>query len=457
MMRSKKFWANILPVGFVILLIGVYFLVRIPGYTTNLQGEDGDFANIFENQPPGPAYLQAGRVLGKALYIDPWHPAANYEILRGAGFLSERIIDFSRLNDFQRTVALHALFSVFQLVIWLLFILAIFAGGHRWAEANRWVALAGILVISITPMAIENSVAVQIDSTSGVLLVGLASFCLLWHATGALEGLPFYGLLFLTSLGVGLGKNEWSLLFIVAVFMVSIIRMAQKNYLARAGQPAGDEKWLLLVAVGGCIAGNGLSYAYDSTNYLAGWGLMLWMSGAVSVVGHLKLAAWLDLTLGRLPYIVVIFFLLVYTLIRILQDLRTVSLAQLLLFTFAGCLFGAFFFSAQVYGGVRYFAPALVASTAAALAVFLRGPNLAHKSWYAIYLLLFLAFDALGYPPFPPYREIPVTARPGCIQILATAQGYHRSDVDYIGDSIGPQQVQQIVDQYGEPLCKPLK
>ncbi len=441
---------------FLIVFTLLFFLVRRPVYSTNLVGEDGIFADIFVNQPAGPDYLQLGRVNGKEIYAGSWHPALNYEILRGAGFLAGQLIDFSTLTDFQTTWVLRSCFSLFQLLIWLLFIIAILVSGKNVAESNRWIVLAAIILASMAPIAVHNSIELQIDTTVGVLTIGLFCFSLMLNSFNILRGIPFAILLFLASVGVGFGKNEWSLVIGIAVSLVALLRFALNNYLVRTGLVLQrGNPWILVTAFTGCLLGNGISYLVDPQNYLMGWWLMGRMTGTASIVGSSGIRAWAELTLKRLPSISVILLFLIYALIRIIRNRRTIALTQILSFTVSGCLFGVFFFSAWHGGTVRYFAPAYVASAATAIVLFPRKQVCVHTSWYALLCICWLGYSYSWYPDLPSYRPVKIIPQGDCIQILGVAQGYDRKDIDYIGNSLGSGQRDEMVKKSGKPLCKP--
>jgi hypothetical protein len=216
-----------------------------------------------------------------------------------------------------------------------------------------------------------------------------------------------------------------------------------------------NEKWILFIALAGCVVGNGVSYMVDPGNYQMGWGLMLWSTGTVSAVGSVGLHTWASLTLTRLPLLITIFLLLSYAFIRLVQIRGRLSVSQLIIFVFSGCLFGAYFFSAQIYAGIRYFAPVFITSISAAMLMFPQEHQSRQKSYYFFIYAIFLGFILVFYPKYPPYQVMPVSSRPGCIQILGVAQGYNHPNIDYIGDSIGSIERDIISENSGEPLCQP--
>ena len=124
-----------------------------------------------------------------------------------------------------------------------------------------------------------------------------------------------------------------------------------------------NEGWLLVLAAGGCLVGNLISYLVDPLNYMMGWKLLLNISRTASVVGSAGIRQWLSVTYHRLPEMIGVAVLLGLVFVLFVRRLKTISTVQILSFSLSICLFGAFFFSSWgVF--VRYFVPSFISAVA---------------------------------------------------------------------------------------------
>lgn len=447
------------PLIFVAVMIGfiiVYFLARWPGYQVNLLGEDGIFADIFLNRPPGPNYFQAGRVNGQEIYNPIWHPALNYELLRAAGFISDLVIDYALFSPYQTNLILRLSFSIFQLTVWLLYLGVIFLARKEFSPNSWWFAIALLFIISLSRLAVHTSLELQIDNTAGALFPGLLSATLLLVSFRLTKNLVSLFVVFLGGLLVGLGKNEWGLIFLVSVLVTSGLWPLYQKWLGGGNHPDGLSAWRILIAAGGgCLAGSLVSYLYDPFNYLMGWNLLFKMVDAELVMGNSKIFVWMHLNFLRLPYTGLILLILLYCVWQIIRGKKFASVVELLSLIFSSGLFAAYVLA--MWGGIayRYFGPALI-SSAATLLLFLPRSSLGISNAKAvIFCSILLLLDILLMPKFPPYRVIPIEPRAECVQVLGVAQGYNRNDIDYLGDTIGESELNQLVNQAGGVLCKP--
>ena len=443
----------ILKILYLVGFVAFYFFIRWPLYSTNLANEDGNFADLLINQTVGPKYLQGGRVNGVEIYAPAQHPALSYEILKLAGRVAKGFVDFSQLSDYRTTLVLRFVFSLFQLSVWLGFILVVFLSDRFFTRAAYAALLAAVFVVSVAPLAVLTSIELQVDTSIGVLFTGFFGAVLLARSFDLLKGKPFLALLFVSSLGMGLGKNEWSAIFLFCILLAGGFRFAFPRLFRRMKLSwRSNEGWLLVLAAGGCLVGNLISYLVDPLNYMMGWKLLLNISRTASVVGSAGIRQWLSVTYHRLPEMIGVAALLGLIFVLFVRRLKTLSTVQILSFSLSICLFGAFFFSSWgVF--VRYFVPSFISAVASLIILFPRQITAWQTRAAALAWVIFAAYAWVGFPHLPPYQPFKIEARSDCVPFLPVSLAYNRPDLDYVGSSVGQEEAESFVKGSGKSLC----
>jgi hypothetical protein len=441
---------KILKIFVFLGLIFSFFAMRAPLFQKNLSGEDGMFANIFINQPAGPNYLQVARLDGQEIYFPPQHPAFLYETIRIAGRIAGIFINLHNLSDYKATVLLRFSFSLFSLLIWMLYALISLLAEKN--DKKSLLMLISLWVLCAAPLSVGTSLQLQTDTTAGILFVGLFSAMLLLNHFNRLRGRLFLAGVFTTAMLIGLGKNEWSIIFLSSLIVTFLFRFLLLKKLMNSS--IVDDGQIFPAALFGCLAGNLFSFLFDPYNYLEGFNIIGNRLGTFSAFGN-QGSSWYSVFLWRLPVLFVILLLLLYSSIFIVVNLRKVSLVQSLSYFFSAALFMTFLPSTQSVFD-RYFAPAFVSSVATFLLLFPTVEGVRSKSLFAAICAGMLIYSWMFYPPVQPYQNIQAHGKTGCAEPLSVADGYNK-DFDYVANPSAyinrDGYWQSVHADFREPVC----
>lgn len=467
---------------YITLFVALFVAVRLPFYSRAMYNEDGIFADIFINHPAGPAYGQIARINGKDVYTALRHPFAPYEIISGAGYLARPLVDFRGMTDGETTFGLRFIFSLFQLSMWLLLLGALCRRSQGWAFAPELALPLGCLAaLAVTPLAIHNSIELQLDNTSGILMVGLMGFMFYQWQRRTMSPRALLVLAFLAAAFVGFGKNEWSFAFIATLLFGGFVLWLDGRWTRYAAENRRLHWQMLLLLLAGCLAGNVCSALYDWENYIGGVKLLSGLSHKVNVMKTGDLKGWWQLTARRLPYIYTLAVLLALLLCRLWNRVRSGDFAAFMGLVYPAVLtvaYAASYWNAEP----RYFAPAFVGAVFA-MAMYmpsLPGPR-TRKLLVAVALLLALhsawfltvrlrldptyltyqmpVWQIVLYTPGPPQPERPFwevvefAQWHKCVPILDIADCYNKPWIDYVGTSLGYDDGLRFVQPAGRTFC----
>lgn len=467
---------------FVTLFVALFFTVRLPFYSRPMYNEDGIFADIFINHPVGPNYGQIARVDGNPVYAPMHHPALLYKLISATGYCWQPFINFHALTDGETTFALRFIFSLFQLTIWLLLIAILWTYNRGWwfAPELKWPLLC-VLVLALTPLAIHNSIELQLDSSSGILMAGLIALSLLLAHQRRFRDRWLLLLAFGATTFLGFGKNEWSYAFLAAMLFSGAVLLLD-GQLTHFVADRHRFYWQLLACLcGGCLLGNGLSMLLDWENYYGGIKLMLGLSKTVNVVKTGNVHQWWGLTARRLPYIYIMVVLLGLLVVRLWHRIKAGDFIAFLALVYPSVLFVAY--AASYWNAEpRYFAPAFVGAAIAGmmympwpppplikkvLAVVLTLFAL-HTAWYeCVHLVLPRRYLSANGPFWETVLYTPAPAKPArsvwdtiefarqhkCVPILDIADCWNKPGIDYIGTSLGYDDGLRYTRPAGRTMC----
>jgi len=479
---------TVILIGFV----AVYLLVRVPYYGRVLTGEEGIFAYIFLNHPVGPNYGLFGRIAGRELVGPLEHPAFLYELISGLGSWVERFVNLHTLPENVRTFILRVSFSLFQLTALVLLLWLILFKRNATKNVEEFELRGGkfsdndkqqtkpiieraaipqsrtifypvvlIFLISISPIALTTSTQLQVDGSVGVLLGCILPLGI--YAAFVFHRFRFwryYGLLTIVSFAAGLGKNEWSLALLLAQgLFVACLILFQRRY--SLPQHLRSVYLIALFSLLGLVLGNTTSYIFDPLNYRGGLDVMFRISQSNISQSHIFIR-WIKLSILRLPYIFTIAILLFGSTLVIATRLKKI-LSQapdlLLIFFYSTALFFGFLFSTWD-ADPRYFAPAFIAFSITAVALFelipqryMRTGFLVVSAILCIHTLTFFSIQFLSPAKNYLSNSKMKIAPQACIPLLDTAAGYFNKQIDFIGSSLSKGDAEVIAGRFGKRPC----
>ncbi|HWR30849.1 MAG TPA: hypothetical protein VN631_13560, partial [Negativicutes bacterium] len=392
--------------------------------------------------PPGPQYQQMGRIDGKTIYEIIEHPALIYETLASAGSLWKKLFNPNTLGDLELTVFLRFAFSAFEWLTWgLLFIgLAVIKPTWKNGREERCFYLALLLTMS-WPGSLLNTTNINIDATVGVLTTGLVCTSVLLFRNPNLTRWPLFALLFFGSFFFGFGKNELSLVFILALLAIGFVVMLGRYFKVLLGWR--EAVAILIVALIGNLAGNLFNYSFDPINYQAGWGILNNRSSQASLFETKDFGAWLLMTIERLPFFSL--HLLYWNLIgcALWRTRRAIDFHLLFYFVFSSALFFGFFFSHSEVGS-RYFEPSLIAFIFGFVLAFplLDLSGRYNRAFIIVALIISVhatveigstIFRQMKNPTLQQTRFVlpEEVLQVGCIPLLEQADVFNRPEIDY--------------------------
>ncbi len=422
----------------------LYFLIRLPFYTIPFFEEDAYHANIFLTSPPGPEFFLTGWIDGASYFTAPTHPAMLYLLLSWLGTCFRLFIDLPQLNEFWTVVVSRWSFSLFQYVFWLGFlgIYFYFRNSTEQKSPAEKLFLTGVLLLSMSPLAIQNSIDLQTDNTSGVLLNGLF-FLLFWfHQRSTLGPAQFAGLLFVASFLVGLGKNEWGLAFFAAALLFVPVSWGAAKVFSFSTKEKLATPWIFLLSLSGLLLGHLASYYYDPLNYMGGWHVFKLFGSKGNIAGTYGLSRWIELTFQRLPYLLPVYAFMAMIGWGLLCNRKlSGSVANTLPILFLATFFGGYFLSS--WGAYpRYFATALI-GIAVVFGFYHREILAGIKAATILRLYVFLIICSVFYiaqgwgemslrKDWQPKPLMPALLRTDCVPIVESSEGYRKSKPNFV-------------------------
>lgn len=452
----RKLWLFVVP--FIIL----YFLVRIPLFQTGWDGSDanGHHTDIFLHQLSGPNYLLLSDISGHKNYDAPSHPAPMYQALSYLGGFISQFTDLQNLPYGEIVFRIKLISAAIQLGMFLLFACLVFKSDL--SPKKITLAIALLFVFSMTPLAINNTNELQMDSFFGAPMTGLYTWVLGAAFLGLLSGWQLSLSLMVTSFLVGLGKNEWTVLLLSSL-VVGAAYLAYQRYFSDDQHPTQSD-WLTVASpILGCFLGNLVSYNCDSINYIGGWQLMTRMSGSASILAPDGIAHFIYYTMQRMPFIFAPLILWGYASWMMLR-MKLRSTPIVLGYLFASALLFGFLFS--TWGGVipRYFAPAYAALLATCMAIFVRYQELKLNWPVRIFIALvitvaqqsvvYLLSPNLVYTHQTGIRHINMTiSNNSCVYLLPIEDTFGKN-IDYVVLGMGYEAAEKIAAGYGKHICQ---
>ena len=451
---------------YLAIFVIVYFAVRMPFFSLGWDGADGNGhdTDIFVNHPQKPNYLLIGRIEGSDIYLPAYgHPAPMYEMVARLGDFFNTFVDLKKARNQEIIFGLKLISSLFQLAIFtLVFLTSVKGKKDGDALKKERLLIFGLLLLSIAPMAIYNNNEFQLDSTFGVLMAGLYSALLLAHDRKVLRGKTLAILFFISSFFIGLGKNEWNLLFVLALVSVASYFIVLK-YLLKKSENYNEAFGILLISFAGCSIGNLVSYSFEPAHYISGWKLLFSMSQKASILGPSGLKNFVIVSALRLPYIVIHLILLSYCTFYVLNMIGRLSLALILSYLFSFFLFIAFFFSTFAACS-RYFAPSFISLVVSSIIVYLTYQNTDDKKTVRAFLIIygFLFIHTMSFIGDGALKSRmifgtgSITERPineECVPLL-NVEDVYKNKMDFIHYSMGYQGGSELAQKYNKRVCR---
>lgn len=489
-----------------LLLVGGFFLFRIPFYAQELVGEEGIFAHLFLHDVPKPDYLLIARVDGVNLMGAPQHPAPMYEAIGAAGKMVRHLVHFGAMDPLESAFALRMAFSLPLLFVLLgcLFFL------YRHANDGLYQWLVLLLVFASSPVLLVSSTELQLDASFGAGIFGVwALACAFLCTKRELSTRRRGAVMFLACFLAGLGKNEWSFVLFVCLAVCIVYARFARSAGARRGDTA-----VLLLGLLGLITGNVVSFLYDPLNYVMGLQLMSKMSRGESILNPGKLRqlvakmgarwtyvaqtvlllmaatvplfrSWSEIdrsvrwgagmlvlvgvyyvsTLNELLPFNILSFLLPLAVLSVFpfsasrgvdrDGARTgVSACLLLPLLFSLMLFAAYFLSTWE-GGPRYYAVAHVVALVAVLAVAAELASVSRKRFLQRLLLCLVVLHGVSFANLDRFKRVEEKAPPralGCLPVVSSGKAVFTTD-DFLGSAGGRDYFESMSRKYGRPLC----
>lgn len=461
---------SILVRGLVLAVLAAAFIVaRIPAYLSPQWGEEGMFSHLLLEDPPGPQYLLIGRVAGKAEYCPPEHPAPLYGVVKLAGKVFRRFVpQWRTLSDYELTSRLRLTQSLFQLaifsaILWVVLGFVLRPGRTSASPAARWIPVALVGFVAVSPMAIRSSTGLQIDGACGVLLVGVLPVVLLANHFRPWLPTAFLLATFLASLLTGLGKQEWSMALVAAALVTLALGELLRRF--RPGVPMKSHGVTVFAILAGCIVGNLASFLSDRVNWLGGIDVMTRIAKEPGQGQAVGLAYQLQYMAARLPFLFVVLLLIALVMVTLPRRIRDRDPWTFFLATYGTVLTAGFFVSWRTSFDPRYFAPAMIVLVCAAVL----GLDGAKSAWTKVVALAVIvgivipsaAFIATALPSVRQARQkfddvqAYVTAKKGasgCVPVLPAGYAYHPS-AEFMAESIGEDYARTLVERHGRSLC----
>jgi hypothetical protein len=456
---------------FSLVFLAIYFLARLPFYDERLKYEEGIFAYLVTNQPESPNYGLLGRINGQDKLGPLEHPAFLYETIKLAGLGVNKVINWEKLSEEQRSYALRIAFSLMSFMVWIvLFIFIqiprkklqsplaentppINVKNAKTREKYLLVMLAALITL---PIATKTSAELQVDGSSGMLMNGMLALSVYYTALFTKNNKVIYSLILLGSLAVGLGKNEWSLALLATNVLLILYLLVVKFYFT---EKIKKGIYLSISSIGGLLLGNSISYLFDPLNYLGGWNVLTRVSKAGAGLDNIA-GRWWEIFWLRFPYILPLFIILLVALVFIVKWTRKkhfIPPGLILLFLYGSVLFVSFL-SSLWSGEERYFAPAFIVLATLLLSL-VHYPIIRSRKLIIALISLFLLnsiYFAYNNQFFYLESTKPIDIKSkDCVQMLETGIGYSLKGVDFVGNGMSLGEAKKIAGENNKVLCEP--
>ncbi len=466
--QVKKFIHKLFlnKIAYTILFIVLFFVVRTPFYSTGMVAEDGLFANILINHPESPDYCLIGRINGEEILEPIQHPGLIYEPIAVLGDFSHLFLDYNSMSREETTFWSRIMYSFFQLFFWMLLVLYIVRLNKGfWFESGRLSLLYGLIFFAILPIALNNSIDLQIDSSTGVIYNGIMGLAVLIFMKK--RDRTGYVILFAGSVIAGFGKNEWGIILLMTVaaallyfVIIAVLKRLNGN---------GKEYLLFLgTIVAGLTIGSVINYLFDPVNYIAGIKLLTKMSGRASLISTGDFGWWLQITKGRLGYIISNIVMILTIAGYFIKKAWKGDFYRTFLFGYSLAFFFSFFI-AMYERTARYYASSFVTLVLCCV-LFIDDYKGGKVRNYAVTLLLLLGlaysglyisdrlntvkhYDVVRIKHKRHLRSVERQIRNGCVPLKSSSDGYFDKD-DFIADSLGRVVAEKLAEKYNKEVCK---
>ena len=436
---------------FLVLLMLLYFLVRIPFYGIAPFYEEGCFTELFYNHMVNPDYIFWAKIDGVKLYHAPLHPALIYEIISSYGKLWQVLVpplaswDTIALGVFARfSFSLIQASIVFALILMLL----------KQNEAKTPLPLIALIMgFCLMSPAILYSTSLQVDGSVGSLLTGLLVLSLLAYRYKLIETRKSLLLVFACAMFYGFGKNEWTLAFLVALMVSFIFVLIRKSAFTGNFRSAIS---LLSYALGGLLVGNLISYSFDPINYMGGF-------GTAGNLGQPSLNIFEIMTWSRWKLVSLNLILSAAALVGLFHALKKLDVLYLLFFVWGAALLAGFFITAHATD-IRYYAPSFLVLLGILPLVYDQfDSRRAYPVLVAATVIIFLfsvpkIID--GVQTLRSLKKVDLYATQVTPSMIDCIPRKDQGEVwitgeDFIASTAWPEYASSFVQKYGKTLCKP--
>ena len=288
---------------YLVIFLAIYWLIRLPLYNYNYgwDGEDGnglDTQIFVMNSKYSDSSLYA-RIDGQEQYSPiSGHPAVPYRLFALLGSCVNLFIPLENITDQQIILIIKIIVSTFQLLIYISFAFQLI----KWVKntIKRFISLFLLLLLSSAPISIYNSNEFQIDSFLGFIMIGIffVSFKNYLQSKKKLAGI----LLLISSLFIGFGKNEWSIILLPSCVCILLIHLLIQKFIKK-GPVDNFLIKIITIVVAGNLIGNLVSYLYNQNAYLSGINLIIKTVTYGTLSGAPSNVLWWDVFLTRIPFI----------------------------------------------------------------------------------------------------------------------------------------------------------
>lgn len=485
----------------------IFFAARYPFYNQRLVDEEGIFAYLFMNDVAKPYYHLMSRIDGVDIMGLGGHPSIMYASIELAGKFFRPIVDLHKYDAETGSFILRVIFSIPMLSVFIAGLIYIYKKKN--ASLYYWLSLFAAMAVS--PVLLLTSTELQVDASFGVLTFGVWAIGVLCISGTTVVDWKIKGVIFsVLTILASLGKNEWSLVLFGSLVIAGLYTVVYQHNV----RSHREALYILLAGVLGVIVGNVLSYMFDPANFMAGYSLMVSMSGN-ETLNHARFDKWIGYTRNRWTYISYIFLVLLAGWQLISKSMfNTRTIEKLLILTmpllgftflslwgeypewsvtmflgplsvivsmlcfiskaiknqkaplfldpvalvvpiFATILFAAFFLSTW-NATPRYFALPIIVS-ALSLVIIFPEDNKLEKKIIGTMALCIVLLNAVSFLNFDSYRRL-VPHKESfldteCLPILSSGEAVFRKD-DFLGASMNRDYFMMISQKYNKPLCQ---
>ena len=434
---NKRF----IQISFILFFCIFYFIVRIPYYPRYLLGEEGAFADLYINHIKGPNYILMGRVDGREIYGRPSHPALIYETISLAGKISENFVQFDIQNEERTTITLRFIFSLYQFFSFLLLVISVYL--------FKIDSLIMIILISFSPISLQESVHPQVDGSVGALFFSVFCLSLVINKSFNRKVLgkfnPYLLLILLSSIIIGFGKNEWVIAVIISVTATVIFSIGRKIKLQTS---------LIMMIILGLIIGSSINFLFDQENFLSGFDLTFGFIRSGIATAQSKptnhLFELIDVNMIRMPFLSSLVLILLINILGIVQKRKEIEFETVLFFSLSLALTLPYILTSWA-ATPRYFVPAMVVSTYSYILI---KPKPASEMVKVIFISFFIFLNIFFHPEIVPFIERNPEPREGCLLSIGAANGLFNEDVDFATWSLGDKGQKKFAAKYGTKMCE---